>query len=260
MVARHLRAALRGAARLTAVSTDIPTKLVVRTYAPARRWIMLAAVLLLAGVAFYLAFEIGRSSAGYDAMRAAAQRDALQEQLNQQAAGEHELRVQLAAAEEARVAEVRERSELARTIGELQAQVARAQEDVQFYRGLVPQQQLQSSAPVVRVQQFHVIAGDGPQKFVLRFALNRPVRPEEAVNGTVAVTVDGTRDGAAATADLAALGAAHELPFNFRYYANLEQPITLPADFKPERVTLEVRPARRGVPPYRQTFVWNVEG
>jgi hypothetical protein len=239
---------------------EIPGNLVVRTYAPARRWIMLAAALLLAGVALYLAFEFGRSSAGYDAMQAAAQRDALREQAGKLTAEERELRVQLAAADETRVAQVRERSELARTIGELQAQVAKAEEDVQFYRGLVPQQQLQSSAPLVRVQQFHVIAGDGPQKFVLRFALNRPVRPEEAINGTVAVTVDGTRNGAAASADLAALGAAHELPFNFRYYANLEQPITLPADFKPERVTLEVRPARHGVPNYRQTFVWNVEG
>jgi hypothetical protein len=242
------------------VTSEIPGNLVVRTYAPARRWIMLATAVLLAGIALYLAFEFGRNSAGYDAMRAAAQRDALREQLDKQQVSERELRVQLASAEEARVAEVRERSELARTIGELQAQVARAQQDVQFYRGLVPQQQPQGGAPEVRVQQFHVIAGDGPQKFVLRFALNRPVRPEEAVNGTVAITVDGTRDGAAATADLAALGAAHELPFNFRYYANFEQAITLPADFKPERVTLEVRPARRGVPPYRQTFVWNVEG
>jgi hypothetical protein len=48
-----------------------------------------------------------------------------------------------------------------------------------------------------------------------------------------------------------------QLNFNFRYYANIEQPITLPADFKPERVTIEVRPARRGTAPHRQTFVWN---
>jgi hypothetical protein len=241
------------------VSSDIPGNLVVRTYAPARRWIMVGAAVLLAGVALYLAFEFGRSSAGYDAMQAAAQRDALHEQLDRQQASERELRVQLAAAQEARVADQRERSEVARTIGELQAQVARAQQDALFYRGLVPQQ-LQKSVPGVRVQQFHVIAGNGAQKFVLRFALTGPAGPEEAVTGNVAITVDGTRDGAAATADLAALGAAHELPFNFRYYANLEQAITLPADFKPERVTLEVRPTRRGASPYRQTFVWNVEG
>ena len=55
------------------MSSDIPGNLVVRTYAPARRWIMVGAAVLLAGVALYLAFEFGRSSAGYDAMQAAAQ-------------------------------------------------------------------------------------------------------------------------------------------------------------------------------------------
>ena len=48
-------------------------------------------------------------------------------------------RVQLAAAQEGRVAEVRERSELARTIGELQAQVETQQQDVEFYRGVLAQ-------------------------------------------------------------------------------------------------------------------------
>ena len=65
-------------------------------------------------------------------MRCSAQIDHLQQ-------AQQQLRVQLAAAEEARVAEVRERSEVARTIGELQAQVERQQQDVEFYRGLVAQ-------------------------------------------------------------------------------------------------------------------------
>jgi hypothetical protein len=33
--------------------------------------------------------------------------------------------------------------------------------------------------------------------------------------------------------------------------------VTVPADFKAERVTIEIRPARKGQVPYRQTFVWN---
>ena len=118
---------------------EIPGKLVVRTYAPARRWIVLSIVLLLTGLALYVMFELGRFKAGYDAMQAAAQRDALQQQIDQLQRTQHELRVQLAAADESRVADVREHAEVARTIGELQAQVARQQQDVEFYRGLVAQ-------------------------------------------------------------------------------------------------------------------------
>jgi hypothetical protein len=54
-------------------------------------------------------------------------------------------------------------------------------------------------------------------------------------------------------------GGKNELAFNFRYFATIEQQVTLPGDFKPERVTIEVRPGRKGVAPYRQTFVWNAD-
>jgi hypothetical protein len=47
------------------------------------------------------------------------------------------------------------------------------------------------------------------------------------------------------------------MPYSFRYFTNVEQSVTLPADFKAERVTIEIRPAQRSASPYRQTFVWN---
>jgi hypothetical protein len=238
---------------------EIPGKLVVRTYAPARRWIVLAIVLLLAGLALYVMFELGRYKAGYDAMQAAAQRDGLTHQIDQLEREQRELRVQLAAAEQASVGESRERAEVARTIGELQAQVARDQQEMEFYRGLVAQPG-QPAGDAVRVQQFRIAALPGDQHYALRFSLSRQQRPEEAISGTIAISVDGSRDGGTASADLAAMtGGKNELAFNFRYFATIEQQVTLPGDFKPERVTIEVRPGRKGVAPYRQTFVWNAD-
>src|SRR5579864_1867153 len=66
------------------IAVEIPGKLVVRTYAPARRWVISAILLLLGGLALYVAFELGRYKAGYDAMQAASERDALQVQIAQQ--------------------------------------------------------------------------------------------------------------------------------------------------------------------------------
>jgi len=238
---------------------DIPGKLVVRTYAPARRWVTVAILLLLTGLALYVMFELGRFKAGYDALQAAAERDGLKQRIEKLERTERELRVQLAAAEQARLGEGRERAEIARTIGELEAQVARDQQQMGFYRGLVAQPG-QPAADAVQVQEFRIAKLSGEQQFALRFNLSRQQRPEEAVNGTIVLTVDGTREGVAASMDLATLtGGKNELTFNFRYFAAIEQPITLPADFKPDRVTIEVRPGRKGVAPYQQTFVWNVE-
>jgi hypothetical protein len=236
-----------------------PGKMVVRTYAPVRRWVTLAILLLLLGLAFYVMFELGRYKAGYDALQAASQRDGLRQQIDRLERTQRELRVQLAAAEEARLGEGRERAEVARTIGELQAQVARDQQEMGFYKGLVAQPG-QQAADAVQVQQFRIATLPGEQRFALRFSLSRTQRPEEAVNGTLAITIDGTREGAAASVDLAALtGGKNELAFNFRYFAAIEQSVTLPGDFRPDHVTIEVRPGRKGVAPYRQTFVWSVD-
>jgi hypothetical protein len=236
-----------------------PGKMVVRTYAPVRRWVTLAILLLLLGLAFYVMFELGRYKAGYDALQAASQRDGLQQQIDRLERTQRELRVQLAAAEETRLGEGRERAEVARTIGELQAQVARDQQEMGFYKGLVAQPG-QQAADAVQVQQFRIATLPGEQRYALRFSLSRTQRPEEAVNGTLAITIDGTREGAAASVDLAALtGGKNELAFNFRYFAAIEQPVALPGDFRPDHVTIEVRPGRKGVAPYRQTFVWSVD-
>jgi hypothetical protein len=238
---------------------EIPGRLIVRSYAPARRWVMLAIALLLGALSLYVAFELGRYKAGFDAMQAAAERDALQVQIGKLQQSERESRVQLAAAEEGRVAEVRERSELARTIGELQAQVENEQQDVEFYRGVLAQPGQQETV-VVGVQQFHIVPLPGTLNFSLRFSLSRLRRPGEPVSGMLGITVGGTRDGAPASVDLAALtGGRNELAFNFRYTTGVDQPVTLPADFKPDRVTIEVRPERKGTTPYRRTFVWTVD-
>jgi hypothetical protein len=238
---------------------QIPGRLVVRTYAPARRWIVLALVALLTGLALYVMFELGRYKAGYDALQAARLRDGLAQQIDRLERSAHELRVQLAASQQAQAGWVRERVDLARTITQLQAQVAHDQQEMGFYRGLVAQPG-QPATDEIRVQEFRIAALPDAQRFALRFSLSRTQRPEEAISGTLAVTVDGTRDGAAASADLAALtGGKAELAFSFRYFAAIEQQVTLPAGFSPEHVTIEIRPGRKGVAPYRQTFVWSAE-
>ncbi|HTW75647.1 MAG TPA: DUF6776 family protein [Steroidobacteraceae bacterium] len=239
---------------------EIPRRLIVRAQPSAQRWLAAAMALVLMGVALYLAFEGGRYVAGYDAMQAATERSALQRKIDQLQSAQHGLQVQLAAAQEAQVSDIRERSEVARAIGELQAQVERQQQDVQFYRGLLAPQLGQQPDVAVRVQQFHINATSAAQQYLLRFTLNRIVQPERSVDGTLAITVDGSQAGMPATLDLASLaGGKQELPFNFRYYADIEQPITLPAAFKPDSVTIEVRPAGKSMAPYRQTFIWEVD-
>src|SRR5262249_53952394 len=224
-----------------------------------RRWTILASVLLLGAVALYLAFEMGHQQAGFDGIKAAQQRAALQSRISAQDQAIHELRVQLSADATAQVSQIRERTELARTIGELQAGLARAQQDLEFYRAIANPAAANRQGSV-RVQQFRILTADAATRtYTLRFALNRPTRPEETTTGTLDVTVDGERSGAAASLNLAILSAGRtkQLAYSFRYFTNIEQAVTLPADFRAERVTIEIRPAQRSTAPYRQIFVWS---
>jgi hypothetical protein len=239
---------------------NLPGRLVVRTHAPGRRVLMVAALLLLAAAALFLAFELGRRKAGFDGIAAAQERAAFGTRISELENQLHEQRVQLSANESAQLALGRERSEVAVTIGDLQAQLARAQQDLEFYRGIANPQAAATQGALVRVQQFHVMVGNADTRtYLLRISLNRPIHPEGMVNGALAISIDGERGGVATTLPLSQLTATRlgELTYSFRYYANLEQAISLPADFHPARTAVEIRPARKGVAPYRQIFVWN---
>ena len=116
---------------------EIPGKVVIRTYAPARRWIILCSIAVVTCSSLYLSYEYGRFRAGYDRLAAAEQSAALQTQIKQLEAANREQRIQIATQETARLGQGKERAEVSRTIGELQAQVARQAQDLAFYRGIV---------------------------------------------------------------------------------------------------------------------------
>jgi hypothetical protein len=54
-------------------------------------------------------------------------------------------------------------------------------------------------------------------------------------------------------------GRQRDQPFNFRYFENFDQQITLPEGFRPERLTVEVSSERKGVTPLTQSFLWRVD-
>jgi hypothetical protein len=237
-----------------------PGWLIVRSHAPGRRWWLAGLLALLVAIAVYGSFQLGLYRGGFDAVDSAAQRTTLQRQVAQLERSQHQLQVQLAAAQEERVADIRERAAVARTIGELQAQVENQQQSLEFYKGLVEPQLGAAAATSVRVQQFHISALPVAQRFMLKFTLNRMTAPDRMINGTLSIRVDGSQGGSPGSIDLAGLtGGDSELPFDFRYYQHIEQSITLPVAFKPDSVTIEVRPARKDMSPYRQTFVWEVD-
>lgn len=236
-----------------------PPKVVIRTYAPARRGLVAGALVVVAALGGYLLFEYGRGRAGFDNLAAIRERAELRSQIEQRDDTIRELRRMAADYETFRAAQERERSEVSRTIGELQAQVGRQKQSLAFYEGIVTKD---ANKADVAIQQVRVTPSpNGADRFKVHVMLVQPSRPDSTVAGNVSLTVEGQQSGAAAKLDTAALtaGRSREISYSFRYFENMDPEIVIPAGFSPERLTVEVRSSRRGVEPVVQTLVWSVE-
>jgi hypothetical protein len=236
----------------------LPPKLVVTTYAPTRRVITIVLLVLIVAGSVYGMFEFGRYSAGFDSLTALRERAALRAEITANEATISELRAKVAQLESSTVGQTREREEVQRTIGDLQAQVARANQELAFFRGIVTQN---ANSAEVKIQQARMVATAAANKFRVRVTLVQPMKPDAVVSGVVVLSVDGELDGKPNRADFATLssGKRREIPFTFRYLENIEEEITLPPGMKPAQLIVEVRSNRRGTAPIQQTYVWNVD-
>lgn len=236
----------------------LPPKLVVTTYAPTRRVVTIVVLVLLVAAGVYGMFEFGRYSAGFDALTALRQKASLRAEIEVHEATISELRAKVAQLESSTVGQAREREEVQRTIGDLQAQVARANQELAFFRGIVTQS---ANSAEVKIQQARMVATATANKFRIRVTLVQPMKPDSVVSGVVILSVDGELDGKPGRADFATLsgGKRREIPFTFRYLENIEEEITMPPGMKPEQLLVEVRSNRRGSAPVQQSYVWSVD-
>src|ERR1044072_4974577 len=189
----------------------LPPKLVVTTYAPTRRMITIVLLVLVVAGGVYGMFEFGRYRANYDIVAVLKeradykgqietqeatspeliavlkQRAEYKGQIETQEATISELRAKVAQLESSTVGQTREREEVQRTIGDLQAQVARANQELAFFRGIVTQN---ANSAEVKIQQARMLATATANKFRIRVTLVQPMKPDTVVSGVVGLSVD----------------------------------------------------------------------
>jgi hypothetical protein len=231
---------------------------VIRQRARIWRLAVLVAVVLIGLFAFYVVYEFGRYNAGYDRQAVAQQRTELEVQVDHLEKANREMRTKLAELDTFRVGRATEQAEVARAMGELQAQVAREAQELAFYRGVVAQ----GAASIgLKIEKLRITPGTRAGGFIVHLSLLRSGRADGETSGTVQFSLDGTQAGAARTLDLAALSPQHlkEVRYSFRYYQNIDQELVLPPGFKPEQLSVEVSSGHKDIAPLSQTFLWTVE-
>ncbi len=234
------------------------TNLVIRTQRPWLRRLIWITGFALLPLSFYLMYELGRFDGGYDRLTVGQRRRELEVEIERLEKANAEMRAKVAELETGHVSHQQESAELARTVADLQAQVARQSQDLAFYRGIVGST---IGAPTIKVQRFQVHSGSSPRHHRLRLVLVQAVRPDNIVSGTVALTVQGTERGKPVTYSLGRLTAdgREQLSFSFRYVQDLDQEVVLPEGFEPARISVEVRASGRSGAPFNQSFNWTVQ-
>lgn len=231
--------------------------LVIRPHAPLRRLILTVTLSVAGLVGLYVAFELGRYYAGYSIVSVMQEHARQKASIEQLKSTNHALQARLIAVETLNAGHAREDQVVSRTIGDLQAQVARQTEELAFYRAVVAE----GAPPIgVRVGTVRLAATKPPGHYLVHVSLVRAGKTDGMTSGTISLTVDGQeQSGKAATLDGAALAAgdAPDVTYDFRYYQDLEQTITLPPGFRPEHLTVEVRSSRKDIPPLTQAFSWS---
>ena len=208
----------------------------------ARIW--LAVVVIAAAITGYLMYDLGLSKAGFRSSEAAREIGALKADKKALSKANKELSERVAVLETAAKIDKEAYRQVDARIAELQAKIVDQQEDIEFYRGIVGE----DDGSELRIQSFQILAGVREQEFELRLVLAQALRASREISGKVELEVEGLQRGENMTLGLADLaqagltGGADTLSYGFRYFEDLKATITLPADFEPRRVRVIVRP------------------
>jgi hypothetical protein len=237
---------------------DAFAKLVIRSYAPKRRALVWGGGVLLALFVLYAAFEFGRYDAGFrvvDSVRGALSASSRIRELQ---ADNDKLRLQLESAEVARRVDHEGYAHVERSLGDMQSQIARLNQDLSFYRGLVQPDSLIH----VKVQQMQIVPQSAAGQFHLKFVLMQTGKPDRDVTGYTALTIDGLQQGKPVTLGLNQASPTHRvsLAYSFKYFQEYDEPIVLPQGFEPTRVGVEIHISKDAAHSFRQAFVWKAQG
>jgi len=231
--------------------------LVVRQHAPMRRTILLVTLAVVVLAALGATFEFGQYRAGYNIAYSIREHARLEGVISQLQKANGALQARVIQLETANAGHTREDQVVGRTIGELQAQVARQTEELAFYRAVVAE-----GAPAIgiRIGTVRLSAAKPAGSFLVQVSLVRAGKTDGMTTGSVTLTVDGQEAAgkpATLTGQALAAGGAADVPYDFRYYQDLEQAVALPPGFRPEHLTVLVSSSRKDIAPLTQTFPWS---
>ncbi len=236
-------------------------KLVVKQHQPMRVGMIWGVVVTLAIIGGFLTYEYGRYRGGYDSREAKTTEAELTRELAELDLSNGKLREQIALLETAKKIDDEAHENVESMLGDLQAEVQEQKQELAFYQSIIAPEEGKRG---LRIQEFRLTPAGADAEFRMRLVLVQAAsKHDRRVSGTVTMSIEGARDGAQTSYNIADLmsgeNATDSLGFSFRYFQNFERQLILPAGFVPQRVNVEVSPKGRVSDIIKQSFDWSVK-
>lgn len=235
----------------------LSSQYLVRRHNPVRAWMLyiLGVVLLL--TALWGAFEHGRRKAGNDYAAQLKQIQILNGRIAELEGKNVDLLQSSVALERASQIDVKARQEVAQKLEKVNEEMLELKEELVFYRSLLsPSEQ----DPELRIQSFQLIGDIKSQQYSYKLVLAQLRKHDKFAYGTVNLYLQGTdADNKVRNYQFKDLSDdKKEVQFNFKYFQNIEGSLTLPENFKPEEIRINVVPKGRNLQSLEQAYEWNV--
>ena len=217
---------------------------------------MRVAFTVLAIALGYLVYELGRIQANYNILDAATERQAYEAHIDSLDAAIASLKEEVTLLETHREIDREAYKEVEASLTTLQAKIQEQTDAIAFYRGIVSPE---DGAAGLKVQDLRLTRGEAERAYKVRLVLVQSLKHDRKVSGDVTLTVEGEKDGAAATYEYAQLLPQETdagWPFSFRYFQDFDREIVLPDGFTPERITIQVRSKTRSIDSIEATYAW----
>jgi hypothetical protein len=222
------------------------------------QWLAAAVAALSLMMVVALAYHQGLEAGGHAATEAALEKRGLDAKASRLEDENTALNAKVAELEMARRLDREAYSQIERTLGDLQSRLSRQGDDLAFYRSIVsPEDGVQG----LRMQRLEVTPGGEPREYVLKLTLIQAMRHDSEASGLAQVVIHGSQEGRPARYSVGELlgKPRAQLPFSFRYFQTLEQPVTLPERFEPFEVEVQLRSSKLAAP-LKQSYPWKTAG
>lgn len=146
------------------------------------------------------------------------------------------------------------------TVRELNADVARLEQEVGFYKGIMAPG---STDRGLRVSKIDIQAAESPQRFRYAIMLTQVVDNSAHIEGQAAINIVGQIDGKTTVLPLRDVDSTIDglgIKFRFRYFQEVKGELTLPDGFVPEQMQVVLQSSGNKPQRVEETQQWFMQG